>query len=97
MSGTYLLVTPEPGMKQITTTDSYPGWQHKGDYWTLFLFGWDDSQFVCLCREFTTNVSPVSTCCQTSTGNSYESPLVSCGGIPGSAEVCLCSRPPGVT
>ncbi len=102
MSGTFHELYQEvgcldPDCYQVYTTDSYPSWQEEDGSYILFLFGWDDRLLVYSRRGFSTTESPGSTCCLTSTGNRYDSPLMpSCGSSPPTPGCEGCNAEPGV-
>ena len=90
-------VCSEPTCYKAYTDDSYPGWQEDNGTYTLFLFGWDDRQLIYNWGPFPTNESPSSTCCEASTGNRYDSPVIQgCGGVPMYPGCFGCNEQPGV-
>lgn len=101
MTGTfteqYVGACPDPQCYQVYTTDCFPGWQQNDGTYTLFLYGWDDRQLVYNWGPFSTTTSPGSTCCQTSTGNRYDSPIIMhCSGLPMIPGCNSCYDQPGV-
>lgn len=101
MAGTfteqYTETCPLPECYQVYTTDCFPAWQINGGSYTLFLYDWEDRQLVYNWGPFSTTSSPGSTCCQTSTGNRYDSPLIpGCLGMPMLPTCFGCNDQPGV-
>jgi len=88
---------PNPNCYQVYTSDGFPGWQADNGTFTLFLYGWDDRQLFYSKAGFPTMESPGSTCCQASTGNRYDSPLIDgCDGMVTPECICGCTAPGGV-